>query len=142
GHGGVYACARGGPPGGGGQAVPATNGWARTPPATSFPVVAASTAPSVTAPSVPAGYYTSLSVPVTKNGGSDGGSGIDAASSSLERDDATLSNGSCGSFSGSWTTVTLTAGNDTNVLNGHCYEYREKLSDNLANPGTSAPTNA
>ncbi|HKC21535.1 MAG TPA: hypothetical protein VKB64_03390, partial [Gaiellaceae bacterium] len=135
---GVYTFTPAATPPGGGQDVTATNGWALTSSATSFTVVADSTAPSVTAPSVTAGYYTSLSVPVAKNGGSDGGSGIDATSSILERDDATLSSGSCGSFSGSWTTVTLTAGNDTNVLNGHCYEYREKLSDNVGNQGTSA----
>src|SRR5206468_3219198 len=99
------------------------------------------TAPSVTAPGVTAGYYTSLSVPVTKNGGSDGGSGVDATTSILERDDATLSNGSCSSFSGSWSTVTLSGGNDTNVLTGHCYEYRERLSDNVGNQGTSGASN-
>jgi hypothetical protein len=101
------------------------------------------TAPAVTAPSVTAGYYTSLSVHVTVNTGSatDGGSGVDATTSILERDVATLTNGSCGSFSGSWTTVTLSAGNDTGVLNGHCYEYREKLSDNVGNQGTSGTSN-
>jgi hypothetical protein len=91
----------------------------------------------VSAPSVTAGYYTSLSVPVTKNGGSDSGSGVDGTTSLLERDDATLSNGTCGSFSGSWTTVTLSGGNDTSVVNGHCFEYREKLSDHVGNQGTS-----
>src|SRR2546429_5216323 len=83
--------------------------------------------------------YTTLcrSVPVTKNGGSDGGSGVDATTSILQRDDATLANGACGSFSGSWSTVTLSGGNDTSVLSGHCYEYRERLSDHVGNQGTS-----
>src|SRR5204863_5006221 len=54
------------------------------------------------------------------------GSGVNAASSVLQRDVATLSNGSCGSFSGSWTNVTLAAGLDTGVTNGHCYEYRSE----------------
>src|SRR5204863_6802950 len=94
----------------GSQNVTATNGWALTSAASAFTVVADTTAPSVTAPGVTAGYYTSLSVPITKNGGSDGGAGVDAATSILERDDATLSNGSCGSFSGSWSTVTLSGG--------------------------------
>ena len=97
-----------------------------------------STAPSVTAPSVGAGYYTSLSVPVTLNGGSDGGSGVASGSSVVQRDDATLSGGSCGSFSGSWTTITLSAGNDTSVQNGKCYEYRERLTDNVGNVGSSS----
>src|SRR5204862_834826 len=90
---------------------------------------------------VVSGYYTSLSVPVTKNGGSDGGSGVDGATSVLERDDATLTNGACGSFPGSWSTVTLTGGNDASVLSGHCYEYREKLADNVGNQGTSGASN-
>src|SRR6185295_9605340 len=121
-----------------GQDVTATNGWALTSSATTFTIVADTTAPSVTAPGVTAGYYTSLSVPVTKNGGNDGsGSGVDNTTSILERDDTTLSNGTCNSFPGSWTTVTLTGGNDTTVLNGHCYQYREKLSDRVGNQGTS-----
>src|SRR3954471_15408576 len=97
-----------------------------------------STAPSVTVPSVGPGYYTSLSVPVTLNGGSDGASGVASGSSVVQRDDATLSAGSCGSFSGSWTTLTLSAGNDTSVQNGKCYEYRERLTDNVGNVGASS----
>ena len=97
-----------------------------------------STNPSVTAPSVGAGYYTSLSVPVTLNGGSDGGSGVASGSSVVQRDDATLSGGSCGSFSGSWTTIVLSAGNDTSVQNSKCYEYRERLTDNVGNVGSSS----
>src|SRR5205807_480488 len=102
------------------------------------------TAPSVVAPSLTAGYYTSLSVPVTLNTGSatdTGGSGVDAASSVLQRDVATLSAGSCGSFSGSWTNVTLVGGFDTGVTNGHCYEYIEQLSDNIGNTGSSGSCN-
>src|SRR5256714_9398134 len=83
-----------------------------------------STAPSVSAPGVTAGYYTSLSIPVTKNGGTDGGSGVDPTTSILERDDATLTNGTCATFPGSWTTVTLTGGNDTSVPNGLRSPYR------------------
>src|SRR5438477_5521276 len=102
------------------------------------------TAPSVDTPSVTGRYYTSASVPVTMNTASatdTGGSGVNAASSVLQRDVATLSNGSCGSFSGSWTNVTLAAGFDTGVTNGHCYEYREQLADNVGNQGTSAVSN-
>src|SRR5206468_10653999 len=92
-------------------------------------------------PSVTAGYYTSLSVPVTKNGGSDGGSGVDSSSSILQRDVANLSGGSCTGWSGTWTNVTLSGGNDTGVTNGHCYQYRELLSDNVGNQGASAASN-
>ena len=102
------------------------------------PVVNDTTAPSVTAPTVTAGYYTSLSVGVTLNGGSDGGSGLAAGSSVVQRDEVTLSGGNCGSFSGSWTNVTLTAGNDTTVQDGKCYQYREQLTDNVGNTGSSS----
>ena len=66
-------------------------------------------------PASPAGYYTSLSVPVTLNGGSDSESGLAAGSSVVERDEAPLDNsdGSCNAFPGSWSTVTLSGGNDT-----------------------------
>src|SRR5262249_18694881 len=101
-----------------------------------------STAPSVTAPTVTAGYYTSLSVPVTPNGGSDSSSGVASGSSQGQRDVAELANGTCGSSSGTWTNVTLSAGNDPGVLNGHCYVYREQLTDNVGNLGSSAASNA
>ncbi|HVM16160.1 MAG TPA: chitobiase/beta-hexosaminidase C-terminal domain-containing protein, partial [Gaiellaceae bacterium] len=94
--------------------------------------------PTVTAPTVTPGYYTSLSVPVTLNGGSDGsGSGVDAGSSVVERDEVDLTNGTCGTFADTWTTLTLSGGNDTTVANGKCYRYRQKLSDNVGNQGTS-----
>jgi hypothetical protein len=99
------------------------------------------TAPSVSAPTVGAGYYTTTSVPVTANGGTDSGSGVAAGSSQIQRDVANLANGSCGSFSGSWTNVTLVSGADTSVTNGHCYEYREQLTDNVGNTGSSSPSN-
>jgi hypothetical protein len=119
------------------RTVSSTNGAGTGSANATYSIAADTTAPSVSAPSVTAGYYTSLSVPVTKNGGSDGSSGVDATTSVLERDDTSLSNGACGSFAGNWTSVTLSGGNDTSVVNGHCYEYREKLSDRVGNQGTS-----
>src|SRR5438445_10114479 len=83
-----------------------------------------------------------LSVAVTANGGTDSGSGVAGGSRQIQRDVANLTNGSCGSFSGSWTNVTLVAGADTSVTNGHCYEYREQLTDNVGNVGSSAASNA
>src|SRR5207244_2483858 len=71
---GVYTFSAAATAPGGNQDVTATNGWALTSSATPFTVVADTTAPSVTPPSVTGGYYTSLSVPVTTNGGTDGGS--------------------------------------------------------------------
>ena len=52
------------------------------------------------------GYDTTGSLTITTADGTDSGSGVDPASGLLERDSATLANGDCGSFPGSWTTVT------------------------------------
>jgi hypothetical protein len=120
--------------------VTAADNAGNTSAATTLTFTNDTTAPSVTAPTLTAGYYTSLSVPVALNGGSDGGSGLAAGSSVVQRDEATLSGGSCGSFSGSWTTITLSAGNDTGVQNGKCYQYREQLTDNVGNTGSSSPS--
>jgi hypothetical protein len=91
----------------------------------------------VTAPSVAVGYVTSLSVSVTRGSASDAGSGVAAGSPVLERDQAPLSGGSCGVFSGSWSTVTLSGGNDTSVAAGTCYRYREVATDNVGNQAVS-----
>ena len=71
------------------------------------------------------------------NGGSDSESGLAAGSSVVERDEAPLDNsdGTCDAFPGSWATVTLSGGNDTTVVSGKCYRYRELLSDGVGNQG-------
>ena len=94
--------------------------------------------------SVTAGYFTALSVPVTLANGSDTGSGVNAGSGIVERDEAPLDNsdGTCDAFPGSWATVTLSGGNDTTVVSGKCYRYRYKISDNVGNQGTQAGTSA
>ena len=119
--------------------VRSTNGAGLNSNNVSFTVTADSTAPSVTAPTVTAGFYTTLSVAVALNGGTDGGSGVNAGSSVVERDEAPLDNGdgSCDAFPGSWSTVTLSGGNDTTVVSGKCYRYRELLSDRVGNQGAS-----
>src|SRR5205085_3317745 len=77
------------------------------------------------------------------NNGSDALSGVDSTSGIVERDSAVLSANACGSFSGTWTPVTLVGGADTTVTSGHCYKYRYKISDNVGNQATSsASTNA
>src|SRR5262249_2880038 len=57
----------------------------------------------------------------------------------LERSDATLANGACGSF-GAWVPVTLVGGVDTTVVPGGCYRYRYSIADNVGN--VSAPSTA
>ena len=90
--------------------------------------------------SVTGGYYTSLSVPVTLADGSDALSGIDPASGVVEREDGTLSNGSCVAWGG-WSPVTLSGGADTTVLSNECYRYRYTISDNVGNQsGPSSPS--
>ena len=44
-------------------------------------------------------------------------------------------------MTGSWASVTLSGGNDTTVSSGNCYRYRELLSDNVGNQGTSSASN-
>jgi hypothetical protein len=82
-------------------------------------------------------YYTTTSVPLTLNNGSDSESGLDTSTTVVERETATLSNGIC-TFTAGWSTVTLSGGADTTVTNGHCYHYRYKISDNVANQTISA----
>ena len=120
--------------------VTATNGAGLTSGATSFTVTPDATAPSGISASVTGGYYTALSIGVTLDNGSDTGSGIDAASGIVERDEAPLDNGdgTCDAFPGSWSSVTLSGGNDTTVVSGNCYRYRYLLSDRVGNQATSS----
>src|SRR4051812_4809668 len=79
--------------------VTATDIAGRTNPAR-FTPARDTTAPSIAAPSVTAGYHTTASVPVALQTATDGGSGVDNGSVVVKRDQATLSNGNCGSFPG------------------------------------------
>src|SRR5207245_7968812 len=85
-------------------------------------------------------WFTTLSVPLTLTNGSDAQSGIDSTSGVVERDSAPLAAGSCGTFSGSWTQVTLVGGADTTVASGNCYRYRYSISDRVGN--VSSPSSA
>src|SRR5439155_16723416 len=100
------------------------------------------TAPSVPAPTVTAGYYTSLSVPVSLGSATDtGGSGVNGSSITVQRDAIGLSGGSCGSVTSSLSTVTLSGGNDTTDTSGNCYRYREVAADNVGNSTNSSASN-
>ncbi|MGE5274572.1 MAG: chitobiase/beta-hexosaminidase C-terminal domain-containing protein [Verrucomicrobiota bacterium] len=77
-------------------------------------------------------------VPLTLTNGTDAGAGVDASSGVVERDSAPLAAGTCGSFSGTWTPITLTTGGDATVATGNCYVYRYTVSDLVGNQ--SAPS--
>src|SRR5262249_52866082 len=128
----------------GAQTVTATNSAGGTATA-AFTVTKDTTAPSGESAALTGGpWYTSASVPLALDWGSDAGSGLDSSTQVVERDSAALSNGSCGTFSGNGSTVTLTGGADTPVAGGHCYRYRIHVSDNVGNQSanSSSPADA
>jgi len=122
--------------------VTASNNAGLTSAAAGYAVTPDSGAPTGMSATVTAGYSAGLSVPVTLDNGTDAGAGVDAASRVVERDEAPLDNGdgSCDAFPGSWSTVTLSGGNDTTVQTGTCYRYRLRISDRVGNEGVSGPS--
>src|SRR5438477_2051735 len=107
----------------GAQTVTATNGAGLTATAdfTLTPDTAAPSGQTVTLDGGP--YYSTTAVPLTLANGTDDGAGIDAASGLVERAEAPLADGVCGSFGG-YSAVTLVGGTDTTVVSGNCYRYR------------------
>jgi hypothetical protein len=88
------------------------------------------------------GYQPALSVPVTFTTGNDTGSNV--ASRQLQRQSASLSAGTCGTWGGFANvgavnpTSTYT---DTAVANAMCYKYQYVVTDNVGNIGTTASGN-
>ncbi|TML59657.1 MAG: hypothetical protein E6G18_07805, partial [Actinobacteria bacterium] len=122
--------------------IAADNGGNTDTPGTTLTFTNDVTGPAVPAPTVAAQYYTSLSVPVSTGGETDtGGSGVNASSITVQRDAIGLSAGACGAFTGTWSNVTLSGGNDTTVTNGNCYRYREVAADNVGNSTNSSASN-
>jgi large repetitive protein len=74
--------------------------------------------------------YASGSVTITTADGTDALSGVNGASSVIERDSAPLVAGVCDPFPGSWTTVVSP---DVTITSGNCYRYRYRVSDNVSN---------
>lgn len=82
------------------------------------------------------GIVNTASVPVNLQNGGDGGSGVDATTTVLRRDVATLTTATetCGTFAGTYaTTVTLVGGVDSGVASGNCYRYSYTVSDKVGN---------
>jgi len=110
--------------------------------ATALTLTNDSTAPSGGSVSVPT-YSKTTSVEVTFSAGTDGGSGVNAASGQLKRATGTLSSGSCSSF-GSFENVgsegQTSPFTNTGLENGKCYEYEYVVSDNVGNSVTYGPS--
>lgn len=85
------------------------------------------------------GYYTTTSVSITVSDGTDSGSGVNTSSRVLQRREANLSGGSCGSY-GSFANISVSGTypnfTDDTVVSGKCYQYRYLVSDNVSNQAT------
>ena len=91
-------------------------------------------APSGGSITVADGWDTDGSVAIATDNGTDiGGSGVAAASTIVEREAATLTTGTCGSFDAAWSAV---ATPDASVAGGACYRYRLRVRDHAGNWAT------
>jgi hypothetical protein len=119
----------------GDRSITATNGGGGTASAT-ITVASDSTPPAGQSIDLVGGpWYTTASVGFTYGDGTDAGSGLDSSSRLIERADAPLVNGACGtwsSYSGSYTSP------DTTVQGGNCYRYRLTITDKVGNTSTPA----
>jgi parallel beta-helix repeat protein len=95
----------------------------------------APSAPTVALTSPPA-WYTTPSVALTLTDGTDSGSGVDPASRVVQRDEATMTNGVCNAFPGTWSTVVTNP--DTTVQNAKCYRYRMLEADRVGNQSAAS----
>ncbi|MHB8643094.1 MAG: OmpL47-type beta-barrel domain-containing protein [Gaiellaceae bacterium] len=82
--------------------------------------------------------YASGSVSVTTDPGTDSGSGLDAASEALQRDETALANGTCNAFPGTWSSVSSP---DSTIRSGKCYRYRYSVADKAGNVTAYTSTN-
>src|SRR5439155_969853 len=126
--------------------VTASNNAGLTSSATSFTVTPDSIVPTGQSVALSGGpYYTSLSVALTSSDGSDTGSGLDTSTRVHERDDGTLSNGSCISFAGTWAT-TVSSPADPDEPNNVTAQHTAGLSSNAASftvtPDSSLPSSS
>jgi hypothetical protein len=102
------------------------------------------TAPSGGSISYSNGYVTNTSVTVTFSAGTDGGSGINAATSQLQRAAAPFTNGSCGTFAAYVDAApagTASPYADSGVTDGNCYKWQYLVADTLGNTATYTSNN-
>src|SRR5439155_11429408 len=120
----------------------ATNNAGLTSGATPFTVTADGAGPSGGSVGYTDGYRTVASVALTLADGADAGSGLDTTNELLQRADATLSGGTCGTYSAYATIATHPplSTSDATVTSGHCYTYRYVVSDKVGNQTTYTST--
>jgi hypothetical protein len=89
------------------------------------------------------GYVTSTPLSVSFSAGTDGGSGINTATTQLQRASTGLTGGSCGSFGlfGPAGSAGQSSPYSDAVVTGNCYEYQYVVSDNAGNTTTYTSTN-
>ena len=91
------------------------------------------------------GYVSTVTQTITKNVASrtDAGAGVDDSTLVLERSEATLSEGVCGTFGLSWTSVdtSLSSTFQDTLESGKCYRYRIRLKDRVNNEATFSSGN-
>jgi hypothetical protein len=124
----------------GDQEVSAADNAALTSGTTAFTTVADDTAPGGGTVTYADGDTTGPSLSVSFTSGTDDGSGLAATSGLLQRAEAPLADGTCGTF-GSFATVTdgvnpASPFVDVGVTPGHCYQYHYLQSDNVGNQAT------
>jgi concanavalin A-like lectin/glucanase superfamily protein len=121
----------------GSPSVTAKNNATGTSVATAFTVTADDTAPAVGTISYLNGSTSSTSLSVAFTTGTDAGSGV--GTRLLQRAQAPLSGGVCGTFGGFSTIATNASSPYVDTVNGGtCYKYQYVVSDNLGNTGSPA----
>jgi len=84
--------------------------------------------------------YTTASVALTPTDGTDSGSGVDVTTRVYQRDEATMTNGVCGTFANTW--AATVSNPDTTVLTGKCYRYRLLEKDRVGNTSAASAATA
>ncbi|HSK33800.1 MAG TPA: cellulose binding domain-containing protein, partial [Propionicimonas sp.] len=125
----------------GAKSITATNNATGVSGGTSFTPTADDTAPGAGTVTPPNAAQASTTVSVAYTTGTDGGSGV--GTRLLQRQSATLTGTTCGSYGG-WTTAATNPASspfsDT-VAGGFCYKYQYVVADNVGNADTATSGN-